>query len=728
MRQLLYLLLLCFLYGSFQPLSAQTRNPLLRPYTSASIWNMPIGSDAVYEPANLTPAQFSGADIVHILITSESFPSRDIFAERGSFNIGGGRCSMMDLDLGFDLNVPDDWLVPDSGNSPYGGTPNSSFAIITTDSLRSIQGQVLARCDVGGPVFMPDFMRFEGNRRESNLRGDGLSDIGTAGHGASGLSTLGGTIRLGELTGTEPIRHAIKINPFANKSLHYSAAVPGFRWPASRADNYANNPDSPIRYNPDADSNLVMGALLALPPEATPASLGLTTDAGRKLFFAMQNYGVYFAEDAAFDTWDIVAERDVEIAFEETYGFGFESATWLAELNKLMTALSVIVNNGPNSIGGGGTPRVPLSPEPAEVPLQTFNVFRLHPLSDPTRAVTLIDAGPEGRFGFGNSHDLRQRTTDEDDRLQLWKLNREDDGRFQFKSVGLTRKRICMDVDNSGTDGATNVHTWECGNPEADNRLYNLVPVPGGDQNHFYLEPSHARILDFNNTLRVSVEGDLTADGANVASLPANGTDAQIFILQPVGNNDILERFSLPVQLTQWSARAQSKQVRLNWATATEVNTRDFVVEHSVDAARFTAINTVPAAGNSDERIDYTFTDLHPATGTNYYRLRQRDLDGRQTFTSVVAVDLRAGVNQAPTLRPNPVEREFRVAIPRLRADGDVHLAVIDGTGRLVYERTRSLSAGRHSLTSRLPELASGGYTLLLTYDGERHLLKFVVR
>ncbi|MGZ4869152.1 MAG: hypothetical protein ACXV2F_02175, partial [Halobacteriota archaeon] len=35
--------------------SAATRDPLKQPFASTSIWNMPIGSGAVFTPANISP-------------------------------------------------------------------------------------------------------------------------------------------------------------------------------------------------------------------------------------------------------------------------------------------------------------------------------------------------------------------------------------------------------------------------------------------------------------------------------------------------------------------------------------------------------------------------------------------------------------------------------------------------------------------------------------------------
>ncbi len=327
------------------------RNPVEHPFFSTSIWNMPIGNNADYKPANLRTSGHVGADIVHVLQLDSVYPARQVLGH-GTF--GPGRCqSIVDIDL--TLNVPDDWIIPDAGNSPFGGTPNSSFAIIDEAGERVFQGQVIARCEAGGPIYLPDWMQYPANRQFNLLASNGLAS-GT-GHGASRMSVIGGLIRKGEFASPEPIDHAIKINPYAAVDLHYSAAVPGYRWPATQADFYADE-----LYNRNADPDLVMGSLLAIPPDITAESLGLDgSPAALKFFYTMQNYGVYFVEDAAYDTWDVVLERDAEREFEDVYGYTLGSNRFKRELNTLMGALHVITNNRPGSIGGGGTPLVPLT-------------------------------------------------------------------------------------------------------------------------------------------------------------------------------------------------------------------------------------------------------------------------------------------------------------------------------------------------------------------------------
>jgi hypothetical protein len=336
-----------FLHG--QDTLPGTRDPWQWPFSANSIWNMPIGENATYEPANLKAAANVGADIQIILSLKKSDPARKAY---GSSTWGPGRCNAVN-DLNFSLNIPDNWIVPDAGKSPYGLTPNSNFAFRLPDSDMVFEGSKVSRCEAAGPVYFPDWMIYPNNRKQQNIKGEGLSG---GGQGASGMSALGGTIRLGEFTSDQPIRHSIKINPFAAKYCYYSKEIPGYKWPAISADSYAKD-----QYK-GSNPKIVMGTLFAILPGVTEESLNLTTIPGKKLFFAMQNYGVYFTEDAAWDTWDIIVERDAELEFVQAFGFSMSSQKWKTELNKLMQSLHIVTNNNPGNIGGGGIPLQPYAP------------------------------------------------------------------------------------------------------------------------------------------------------------------------------------------------------------------------------------------------------------------------------------------------------------------------------------------------------------------------------
>jgi hypothetical protein len=92
----------------------------------------------------------------------------------------------------------------------------------------------------------------------------------------------------------------------------------------------------------------------------------------------------------------------------------------------------------------------------------------------------------------------------------------------------------------------------------------------------------------------------------------------------------------LPITLTKFTALRSGSQGLLQWQTAQEQNSRDFTIERSTDGGRtYTSIGVVRAAGNSTLPRDYTFTDLTPEKTSNYYRLRESDLDGKYTYSPV---------------------------------------------------------------------------------------------
>ena len=113
----------------------------------------------------------------------------------------------------------------------------------------------------------------------------------------------------------------------------------------------------------------------------------------------------------------------------------------------------------------------------------------------------------------------------------------------------------------------------------------------------------------------------------------------------------------LPVELLSFSGRWANGAAVLAWQTASERQSLRFVVERAPGGnAPYQPVGSLAAAGTSSSVRTYAFTDDNaPAQtiGTRYYRLRQQDLDGRQTFSKVVTVA--AGPTaEAFALYPNP--------------------------------------------------------------------------
>ena len=327
---------------------ANTRNKWLWPFSQDSIWNLPIGSDAQYSPANLPKATYSSVDNDLLFIIPADSPRRPLY-DPGSWT---NRCS--GTTTYESIPIPDDLIVADAINTPtkyY--TPNNAAALLQPDGRTIIQLEPMARCLKAGPVY-----GYHHPKPDIDIYGQGISGS----HLGSGLSAIGGTIRKGELTGSDPILHILKIELW-EKYLNYTpgSSTSGYRWPADRADSHASS------IYKGKNLQLVMGSLLAIPPNVTEDSLGLSTPAGKKLFHALQDYGGYQVDATGADTFALAVEQGVEDEFKAAYGYDFYATAnsnnpFYEDFFKLFQALNIITNNSPNSIGGDGTRRAPLAP------------------------------------------------------------------------------------------------------------------------------------------------------------------------------------------------------------------------------------------------------------------------------------------------------------------------------------------------------------------------------
>jgi hypothetical protein len=115
----------------------------------------------------------------------------------------------------------------------------------------------------------------------------------------------------------------------------------------------------------------------------------------------------------------------------------------------------------------------------------------------------------------------------------------------------------------------------------------------------------------------------------------------------------------LPIELIKFSGKEDDGQVLLNWTTASELNSDFISIERSKNNEDFAEIGRVAAQGTSFNTTDYDFLDFSPNNGTNYYRLKETSLDGKETLHPVIAVEV-AGLNNLFKVYPShPSEMLF---------------------------------------------------------------------
>ena len=152
----------------------------------------------------------------------------------------------------------------------------------------------------------------------------------------------------------------------------------------------------------------------------------------------------------------------------------------------------------------------------------------------------------------------------------------------------------------------------------------------------------------------------------------------------------------LPVQLTTFQGKATETGVALNWETASERNADYFEVQRAEGlTSNYSSLGQVKSAGTSTQAHSYQFVDAH-ATGLHYYRLRQVDATGTETFSPVVTVDagLLASLSAYPTLATSVVNVTGRAG---------THLSVFDQQGQLVQVADIATTQRQQLDVSRLP-------------------------
>ncbi|MBK7940791.1 MAG: FG-GAP repeat protein [Flavobacteriales bacterium] len=164
----------------------------------------------------------------------------------------------------------------------------------------------------------------------------------------------------------------------------------------------------------------------------------------------------------------------------------------------------------------------------------------------------------------------------------------------------------------------------------------------------------------------------------------------------------------LPVELVQFTGWAEERSNELVWSTASEQGTARFLVERGTDPDVLAPIGSVTAVGESQNLVEYTFSDIDPPAGLAYYRLVIEDLDGGLQVSPLITID-RDRVIQGLVVAPRPTSDHLHVVWTAPAA----MLELVDAAGRPHLRRTIA-SEDRYT-DLHIGSLPLGIYVLTLT-------------
>lgn len=183
---------------------------------------------------------------------------------------------------------------------------------------------------------------------------------------------------------------------------------------------------------------------------------------------------------------------------------------------------------------------------------------------------------------------------------------------------------------------------------------------------------------------------------------------------------------TLPVSLLDFRAVKNGNTVNLNWKTATESNNKGFAVERSANATNWTEISFVNGVGNSVATNSYNAVDNSPVKGINYYRLKQVDNDGKQTYSPIVSLKFDDVKGLSFAFYPNPVKNKLTVMVDKIET-ATANLNVMSVDGKLIKSVMLNTQNSNSSFLVDVTSLTKGMYYLVLVDGASTKSSKFVV-
>jgi hypothetical protein len=253
--------------------------------------------------------------------------------------------------------------------------------------------------------------------------------------------------------------------------------------------------------------------------------------------------------------------------------------------------------------------------------------------------------------------------------------------------------------------------------------ILNTITPVGNWMADFYEASTNPMVLasGFTNTQRPFRlwAADFSEFGITLADL----SSIAYFRINLSGNSDVAFvsynhgaiNFSsvLPVELSSFTASKTNNGVKLAWETLSETNTDRFIIEASRDGTNFTSLGSKKAAGYSSMPLSYSYLHLNAVAGTNYYRLKQVDQDGKFRYSKIVQADL--AEKNTLRLHPNPATNHLVVHHKAARGNEQLQVLTLGGTVTLAG----MLKAGTTQTSLSDLRLAPGLYFVVIA-DGKQ--------
>ncbi|MEM6264866.1 MAG: T9SS type A sorting domain-containing protein, partial [Bacteroidota bacterium] len=245
----------------------------------------------------------------------------------------------------------------------------------------------------------------------------------------------------------------------------------------------------------------------------------------------------------------------------------------------------------------------------------------------------------------------------------------------------------------------------------------------------YCIDANNAVAVGDNGVVLVTTDGGLTwvlysiGTTARLTDVSVNGCIAYISAANggvfqcPLSN---CNSSTFPVEWLAFKGEWTDEGAELSWLTATEQNNDFFQIERSVDGQLYQPIGQVDGQGNTQTVTAYHYLDAEVLSGNLqqanrlFYRLRQVDVDGQFSYSTVVELTRTPSLDLEVIVFPNPASTQLTLQLP-MATKAEVVLFNLQGHQVAKYNLNQ-----QYELTLSVSHLAEGKYFLrVLTEDGK---------
>ena len=174
----------------------------------------------------------------------------------------------------------------------------------------------------------------------------------------------------------------------------------------------------------------------------------------------------------------------------------------------------------------------------------------------------------------------------------------------------------------------------------------------------------------------------------------------------------------LPITIEYFKGVQVDNKHLLSWKVNCTSANVTFEVQRSADGIHFSTINTTSATQARCSQ-PFDFTDEHPASGINYYRIKIIDIDGKANYSNTISLILKTKGIELVGLSPNPVTKDDAVLKINTGDKSQVNIVISDFTGRIVRNQTAQLLPGINQVILNTQSIAKGVYQVTTYSTGE---------